>query len=190
MQFFLFGMWSVLYAYTPELYPTRARATGAGLRLRDRPRRLADRPLPDRRHPARLRATVGCSRSAPARSCSPRPASPSSARRPREGPSRPSRAEGAGRVNGSGHHAAGICGYDRAAASRFRWRGDAEARIRRVRHPPGQHWLRPIKGARLYGRPPSQPSSWLWEKKPAVEVRRPGSVKDQCSRHSGSLQFT
>jgi len=30
MQFFLFGMWSVLYAYTPELYPTRARATGAG----------------------------------------------------------------------------------------------------------------------------------------------------------------
>jgi MFS transporter, putative metabolite:H+ symporter len=30
MQFFLFGMWSVLYAYTPELFPTRARATGAG----------------------------------------------------------------------------------------------------------------------------------------------------------------
>jgi len=30
MQFFLFGMWSVLYAYTPELYPTRARATGVG----------------------------------------------------------------------------------------------------------------------------------------------------------------
>lgn len=30
MQFCLFGMWSVLYAYTPELYPTRARATGAG----------------------------------------------------------------------------------------------------------------------------------------------------------------
>lgn len=30
MQFFLFGMWSVLYAYTPELYPTRSRATGAG----------------------------------------------------------------------------------------------------------------------------------------------------------------
>jgi putative MFS transporter len=30
MQFFLFGMWSVLYAYTPEIYPTRARATGAG----------------------------------------------------------------------------------------------------------------------------------------------------------------
>jgi putative MFS transporter len=30
MQFFLFGMWSVLYAYTPELYPTRARATGTG----------------------------------------------------------------------------------------------------------------------------------------------------------------
>jgi putative MFS transporter len=30
MQFFLFGMWAVLYAYTPELYPTRARATGAG----------------------------------------------------------------------------------------------------------------------------------------------------------------
>ncbi|MCA9801043.1 MAG: MFS transporter [Cyanobacteria bacterium HKST-UBA02] len=30
MQFFMFGMWSVLYAYTPELYPTHARATGAG----------------------------------------------------------------------------------------------------------------------------------------------------------------
>ena len=31
MQFFMFGMWSCLYAYTPELYPTRARATGAGV---------------------------------------------------------------------------------------------------------------------------------------------------------------
>ncbi len=30
MQFFMFGMWSVLYAYTPELYPTHARATGSG----------------------------------------------------------------------------------------------------------------------------------------------------------------
>ncbi len=30
MQFFFFGMWCVLYAYTPELYPTRARASGAG----------------------------------------------------------------------------------------------------------------------------------------------------------------
>ena len=30
MQFFMFGMWSCLYAYTPELYPTRARSTGAG----------------------------------------------------------------------------------------------------------------------------------------------------------------
>lgn len=30
MQFFMFGMWAVLYAYTPELYPTRARATGCG----------------------------------------------------------------------------------------------------------------------------------------------------------------
>lgn len=30
MQFFMFGMWSSIYAYTPELYPTRARATGAG----------------------------------------------------------------------------------------------------------------------------------------------------------------
>ena len=30
MQFFSFGMWSCLYAYTPELYSTRARATGAG----------------------------------------------------------------------------------------------------------------------------------------------------------------
>ena len=30
MQFFMFGMWSVLYAYTPELYPTSTRATGAG----------------------------------------------------------------------------------------------------------------------------------------------------------------
>jgi putative MFS transporter len=27
MQFFLFGIWSVLYAYTPELYPTRCRVT-------------------------------------------------------------------------------------------------------------------------------------------------------------------
>ncbi len=31
MQFFMFGMWSCLYAYTPELYPTRARSTGAGI---------------------------------------------------------------------------------------------------------------------------------------------------------------
>ncbi len=30
LQFFQFGMWSVLYAYTPELYPTRSRATGTG----------------------------------------------------------------------------------------------------------------------------------------------------------------
>ena len=30
MQFCFFGMWSVIYAYTPELYPTRVRATGAG----------------------------------------------------------------------------------------------------------------------------------------------------------------
>jgi MFS transporter, putative metabolite:H+ symporter len=30
MQFCMFGMWSVLYAYTPELYPTRCRATGGG----------------------------------------------------------------------------------------------------------------------------------------------------------------
>jgi putative MFS transporter len=30
MQFFMFGMWSVIYAYTPELYPTRCRATGCG----------------------------------------------------------------------------------------------------------------------------------------------------------------
>ncbi|CAG2158869.1 MFS transporter [Cupriavidus numazuensis] len=31
MQFFMFGMWAVLYTYTPELYPTRARASGCGL---------------------------------------------------------------------------------------------------------------------------------------------------------------
>lgn len=31
MQFFMFGMWSCLYAYTPELYPTRARSLGAGV---------------------------------------------------------------------------------------------------------------------------------------------------------------
>lgn len=30
MQFFLFGVWSVLYAYTPEQFPTRARATACG----------------------------------------------------------------------------------------------------------------------------------------------------------------
>ena len=30
MQFCAFGMWSALYAYTPELYPTRIRATGTG----------------------------------------------------------------------------------------------------------------------------------------------------------------
>jgi putative MFS transporter len=30
MEFFMFGMWSVLYAYTPELYPTRCRGTGVG----------------------------------------------------------------------------------------------------------------------------------------------------------------
>jgi putative MFS transporter len=30
MQFFFFGMWSALYAYTPEVFPTRARGTGAG----------------------------------------------------------------------------------------------------------------------------------------------------------------
>ena len=30
MQFFFFGMWSALYAYTPEIFPTRARATGCG----------------------------------------------------------------------------------------------------------------------------------------------------------------
>jgi len=30
MQFCFFGMWSVLYAYTPEIFPTRARATGCG----------------------------------------------------------------------------------------------------------------------------------------------------------------
>jgi putative MFS transporter len=30
MQFFLFGMWAVLYTYTPDLYGTGARATGSG----------------------------------------------------------------------------------------------------------------------------------------------------------------
>jgi putative MFS transporter len=30
MQFFLFGMFAVLYTWTPELYPTSARATGSG----------------------------------------------------------------------------------------------------------------------------------------------------------------
>lgn len=31
MQFFVFGMWSVIYAYTPELYPTRSRGTGSSM---------------------------------------------------------------------------------------------------------------------------------------------------------------
>lgn len=31
MQFFMFGMWSVLYSYTPELFPTGARASGCGM---------------------------------------------------------------------------------------------------------------------------------------------------------------
>jgi putative MFS transporter len=31
MQFFMFGMWSAIYAYTPELFPTSVRATAAGL---------------------------------------------------------------------------------------------------------------------------------------------------------------
>jgi MFS transporter, putative metabolite:H+ symporter len=31
MQFFMFGMWSCLYAFTPELYPTRARSLAAGM---------------------------------------------------------------------------------------------------------------------------------------------------------------
>jgi MFS transporter, putative metabolite:H+ symporter len=30
MQFFFFSMWSALYAYTPEIFPTRARGVGAG----------------------------------------------------------------------------------------------------------------------------------------------------------------
>jgi MFS transporter, putative metabolite:H+ symporter len=30
MQFFFFGMWSAVYAYTPEVFPTRARGVGAG----------------------------------------------------------------------------------------------------------------------------------------------------------------
>lgn len=30
MQFFFFGMWSSLHAYTPEIFPTRARGTGSG----------------------------------------------------------------------------------------------------------------------------------------------------------------
>ncbi len=30
MQFFMYGIWCALYAYTPDLYPTRLRATGAG----------------------------------------------------------------------------------------------------------------------------------------------------------------
>ncbi|MFC4000242.1 MFS transporter [Prauserella oleivorans] len=30
MQFFFFGMWSALYAYTPEVFSNRARATGCG----------------------------------------------------------------------------------------------------------------------------------------------------------------
>ena len=54
MQFFLFGMWSCLYAYTPELYPTRALDRGRP-RLRRRARRRGARPDPGalRRSPPR-----------------------------------------------------------------------------------------------------------------------------------------
>jgi putative MFS transporter len=31
LQFFVYAMWSSVYAYTPELYPTRMRATGCGM---------------------------------------------------------------------------------------------------------------------------------------------------------------
>jgi putative MFS transporter len=31
MMFFTYAMWSAIYAYTPELYPTRMRGTGCGL---------------------------------------------------------------------------------------------------------------------------------------------------------------
>ena len=31
LQFFTYAMWSAVYAYTPELYPTRMRAGGCGL---------------------------------------------------------------------------------------------------------------------------------------------------------------
>ncbi|MGD0627489.1 MAG: MFS transporter, partial [Thermodesulfobacteriota bacterium] len=31
LQFFTYAMWSSIYAYTPELYPTRMRGTGCGL---------------------------------------------------------------------------------------------------------------------------------------------------------------
>ena len=65
MQFFLFGMWSCLYAYTPELYPTRARATGAGFasacgrvgrhRRPDHRRHARDADRPARRLRARCR---------------------------------------------------------------------------------------------------------------------------------------
>jgi len=34
MQFCLFGMWSALYAYTPELHPTAMRTTGTGFASR------------------------------------------------------------------------------------------------------------------------------------------------------------
>src|SRR6476469_10853943 len=44
MQFFLFGMWSALYAYTPELYPTRA-SDGCRMCFGDRPGGCVDRTL-------------------------------------------------------------------------------------------------------------------------------------------------
>lgn len=58
MQFFLFGMWAVLYTYTPELYGTGARHR-LGLRVGDRQGRIADRAVRRRRGAAGARPGWG-----------------------------------------------------------------------------------------------------------------------------------
>lgn len=96
MQFFLFGMWAVLYTYTPELYPTSARAPArASPRRSGGSARCSARWSPgwSCRSPAR----AGCSPSAPSVSASPPWWSGPSASRPAGAPWRSLPAEPARR---------------------------------------------------------------------------------------------